>query len=217
MERSPLAIEAGESLTQRMIMTPNPTPPEWAERVLQAFLSSSAFESVSGDLLEEYRDSVFPSRGRRGAQVWYISQVIGYAWRSAGVWAALFAVSFLIRTAMDWRSPTTEFHMRSTVSTSIALGIFLLVGFWAGSRTGSIKAAVIVGTVTASLAVPLQLIGAALLTAAWHDPVTLSAIRESGGLGEVFSLPFFTVIPCVLVSALGGLVGAMLNPPKLAR
>lgn len=195
-------------------MTPNPAPPEWTERVLQAFLTSRALESVSGDLLEEYRDTVFPARGRRGADAWYLSQVFGYAWRSAGVWATLFAASFLVRTAIDWRLPTSDFHMRSTVSTSLGLGIFLLAGFWAGARTGSIRAGAIVGLVSAAAAVPLQLIGAALLTALWHDPVTLSAIRGSGGLGEVFTLPFFTVIPCVLISLAGGTLGATIVRPR---
>lgn len=198
-------------------MTSNPAPPEWAERVLHAFLSQRAFESVSGDLLEEYRDTVFPARGRRGADAWYLSQVIGYAWRSAGLWATLFAASFLVRTAIDWRLPTTDFHLRSTVSTSLGLGIFLLAGFWAGSRTGSIRAAAIVGLVTAGLAVPLQLLGDVLLITLWHDPVTLSAIRGSGGLGEVFTLPLITVLPCALVSAVGGMFGAMMSVPKPVR
>lgn len=198
-------------------MTANPAPPDWAERVLQAFVSSRAFESVSGDLLEEYRESVFPARGRHRADRWYLSQVMGYAWRSAGVWATLFAASFLVRTAIDWRIPTTDFHLRATVSTSLGIGIFLLAGFWAGARSGSVRAGVIVGLVTAGLAVPLQLIGAALLTAMWHDPVTQSAIRGSGGLGEVFSLPLITVVPCVLISTIGGMFGAMMAAPKPVR
>ena len=212
MARPPLAIETGESLTEDRSMTSNPAPPEWAERVLQAFLSSHAFESVSGDLLEEYRDTVFPARGRRGADSWYVSQVIGYAWPSAGVWATLFAVSFLARAAVDWRLPTTDFQMRSTVSTALGLGIFLLAGLWAGVRTGSIRAGAVVGVATTGLAVPLQLIGAVLLVALWHDPASLSAIRGSGGLGEVFTLPLFTALPCVLISAVGGLFGALLSP-----
>jgi hypothetical protein len=198
-------------------MMPNQAPPEWAELVLQAFLPSRAFESVSGDLLEEYRETVLPARGRHGADVWYLSQVIGYAWRSAGVWASLFAVSFLIRAAIDWRIPTTDFHLRSTVSTSIALGIFVLAGFWAGARTGSMRTGAVVGLVSAAFAVPLQLVGAALLIALWHDPATLAAIRGSGGLGEVFTLPIFTVLPCVLISAVGGILGALMIVPKPAR
>jgi hypothetical protein len=189
-------------------MTSDPAPPEWAERVLQAFLPSRSFESVSGDLLEEYRDSVFPARGRHGADMWYLGQVLGYGWRTAGTWAVVFAAAFVARDAFDWRVPTTDFHMRATVTTSVAFGIFLLAGFLAGSRSGSVRAGAIVGFVAAGLAVPLQLAGSAVLLALWHDPVTLSAIRDSGGLGEVFTMPFLTVIPCVLISALGGILGA---------
>lgn len=196
-------------------MTPNPAPPDWAERVLEAFLPSRAFESVSGDLLEEYRETVFPARGRHGADRWYLSQVMGYAWRSAGVWATLFAASFLVRTAIDWRIPTTDFHLRATVSTSLGIGIFLLAGFWAGWRTGSVRGAAIVGLVTAALAIPLQIIGDLLLVALWHDQVTQSAIRVSGGLGEVFSMPLMTVLPCVLISAAGGLFGTLMRQPRL--
>jgi hypothetical protein len=195
-------------------MTPNPAPPEWAEQVLRAFLPSRDFESVSGDLLEEYRETVFPDRGRHGADSWYMSQVMGYVWRSAGVFASLFAAAFLIRDVIDWRIPTTDFHLRSTLSTSIALGIFLLAGFWAGARTGSIRSGAIVGLASAGLAVPLQLVGAAVMITIWHDPVTLAAIRGSGGLGEVFTMPIFTVLPCVLISGVGGMFGVMMSPPK---
>jgi hypothetical protein len=195
-------------------MTTNPAPPEWAERVLQAFLTSRAFESVSGDLLEEYRDAVFPARGRHGADVWYVSQVLGYGWRTARGWAILFAVAFLTRTAFDWRLPTTDFHARALLTTSIGFGIFLLAGFLAGSRSGSARAGAIVGLVAAGFAIPLQLAGAALLITLWHDPATLSAIRASGGLGEVFTMPLFTVIPCVVVSTVGGMFGATVTRPR---
>jgi hypothetical protein len=140
-----------------------------------------------------------------------------YAWRSAGVWATLFAASFLVRTAIDWRLPTTDFHLRSTVSTSLAFGIFLLAGFWAGWRSGSVRGAAIVGLVTAAFAVPLQIIGDLLLVALWHDPATLTAIRGSGGLAEVFTLPLMTMLPCALISALGGMFGAMITAPKPVR
>ena len=67
-------------------MTTDPAPPEWAERVLQAFLTSRSFENVSGDLLEEYRDSVFPARGRHGADAgtWVRSSATGGALRHRG-------------------------------------------------------------------------------------------------------------------------------------
>jgi hypothetical protein len=107
--------------------------------------------------------------------------------------------------------------MRATVSTSLGIGIFLLAGFSAGWRTGSVRSAATFGLVTAALAATLQIVGDLLLVALWHDPVTLSAIRVSGGLGEVFSIPLMTVLPCVLISAVGGVFGAMMSTPKLVR
>ena len=178
--------------------------------------TSRAFESVSGDLLEEYRDTVIPARGQHGANVWYVSQVFRYGWRTTAVWATLFAGSFLTRDVMDWRLPTTDFHLRSTVSTSLAVGIFLLAGFWAASRSGSIKSGAIIGVVTATVAVPLQLVGSALLFAVWHGPVTLAAIRASGGLAEVFTLPVLTMPPCVLISTIGGVMGATFRWPSFS-
>ena len=217
MEWPTLAAETGELIPGTTHMTTDPAPPDWAERVLQAFLTAQAFESVSGDLLEAYRDTVFPSRGRQGADMWYVAQVLGYGWRTAGVWAVVFAGAVVARDAFDWRVPTTDFHMRATVTTSLAFGIFLLAGFVAGSRSGSARAGAIVGGVAACLAVPLQLAGAAVLIALWHDPATLSAIRDSGGLGEVFTMPLFTVIPCVLISAVGGMFGATMTDRVLCK
>src|SRR5262245_31041614 len=65
----------------------NPTPPLWAEEVLQVILKPGDFTSVSGDLLEEYRDTVHPSRGQSAADAWYVRQVSGFVWRSVRVWA----------------------------------------------------------------------------------------------------------------------------------
>lgn len=190
-------------------MTDTPAPPPLAEVLLRAFLTSRAFESVSGDLLEEYRETILGARGKRRADLWYVSQVLGYAWRNAGVWAILFASAFLVRTAVDWRMPTMDFRSRSLVSTTLGVGIFVLAGFWAGSRTGSFGAGGFVGVVTAALAMPLQLLGAVLLFALWHDPITLAAIRGSGGLQEVLSFPLVTVVPGVLFGAIGGVLGAV--------
>jgi hypothetical protein len=194
-------------------MTLDPAPPQWAERLLQAFVPSRAFESVSGDLLEEYRDTVFSARGAHGANLWYVSQVLRYGWRTTAVWATLFATSFVGRTAMDWRLPTADFYARSTVTTSLAVAIFLLAGLWAGFRSRSLTAGPLVGILTAIVALPIQLVGAALLLALWHDPVTLSAAHASGGLAEVFTLPLLTVLPCILISCVGGMIGATISRP----
>ena len=91
-------------------------PPAWAETLLRLFLKRADFETVSGDLLEEYRVSIHPVRGRHRADRWYIAQVLGFVVRGAGVWAALFGSAIVARTALDWLAPPLDFHVRSTAS-----------------------------------------------------------------------------------------------------
>src|ERR1700730_8345593 len=124
---------------ERIRMTPA-TPPAWAEALLRLFVTPSRYDNVSGDLLEEYRDSVLPTRGPLRADLWYMTQVLGFMSRGAGLWAALFAAAFIARTAMDWLDPTVNFHARSMVSTLLGIGILLVAGFAAGRRSGSIAA-----------------------------------------------------------------------------
>ena len=54
------------------------TPPRCAETLLRVVLASRDRDTVSGDLLEEYRMHVVPARGRRAANWWYLRQVAGF-------------------------------------------------------------------------------------------------------------------------------------------
>lgn len=57
-------------------------PPYWSERLLRWFLVDRDRDTVSGDLLEEYREVAVPTRGPSGARWWYRRQVVGCVWRS---------------------------------------------------------------------------------------------------------------------------------------
>src|SRR6185295_15827080 len=95
-----------------------PTPPAWAEDIVRLLLKPEDRDSVSGDLLEEYRVSVVPARGRARADRWYLGQMMGFVWRSASVWALLLAMSIIGRDTLDWwLSPTDDFYARSIAST----------------------------------------------------------------------------------------------------
>ena len=189
-------------------VTVNASPPSLGELILRAFLTERDFETVSGDLLEEYRENVCATRGALRADLWYWAQVLGFAWRDAGSWAILFAAVFLARTAIDWHMPTADFHTRSAISTLAAVGNFLAAGLRAGSRSGWSAAGAIAGLATAGLALPLQFLGAGMLLVLWHDPTIVAAIRGSGGLEEVYTLPLLTVLPGILFGAIGGALGA---------
>jgi hypothetical protein len=50
--------------------------------------------------------------------------------------------------------------------------------------------------------------GAAALLAMSHAPSTIVAIRGSGGLAEVSTLPLLMIVPGVMFGAVGGSVGS---------
>lgn len=120
-----------------------------------------------------------------------------------------FALAFLSRTAIDWLLPTVDFHMRATVSTILGAAILLVSGFRAASRSGSFAAGTVVGVLAAAIAAPIEALGAATLLAVWHDATTMAAIRGSGGLGEVLTLPIAMVLPGFLLGTMGGVLGAV--------
>ena len=184
-----------------------PQPPAWAEALLRISLKPSDRETVSGDLLEEYRETVIPERGSRGADTWYLRQVTGFLWRVTWFWAVLFAGAFLARTLYDWLVPMTDFVLRSRVSTWCGVSMLFVASFWGTWRSESGVAGVLIAIVTSQIAALTSVAGAALLLAIWHDPQTQQAIIGSGGLGEVLVLPFMMIIPAAIVGAIGGAAG----------
>jgi hypothetical protein len=187
------------------------TPPAWAEALLRLFLEPGAFDSVSGDLLEEYRDSIHPVRGQRGADVWYVMQVLGFVWRAARVWAVLFGGAFVTRAALDWRLPPSDFHTRSTVSTLLGVGILVAAGLWASWRSGSLVAGTVAGVAATAIGAIISVMGVAGLLAIWHDADTIAAIQGSGGLAEAFTLPVMMILPGAVLGTVGGLAGATIR------
>jgi hypothetical protein len=58
------------------------TPPRWSERLLRLLLIDRNRDTISGDVLEEYREVAVPTRGPRGARWWYRRQVAGFVWHA---------------------------------------------------------------------------------------------------------------------------------------
>jgi hypothetical protein len=187
----------------------SPLPPRLADNVLRILLGRDTAETVSGDLLEHYRESVYPLLGRFRADLWFVGQVAGFAWRATWIWAALFAAGFLGRQALDWFVPTQDFTTRSLISTYVAMSIFIALGCWRAWRTRSILASALAALIAATIAAALNITGTAVMIAIWHDPQTRSAIENSGGLGESFSLPVMAILPATLLAIAGGLLGKM--------
>lgn len=184
------------------------SPPAWSEALLRIFLRPEVFSSFSGDLLEQYRDSVLPARGLSGADRWYLAQVAGIILRKSLPWAALFAAAFVGRTALDWLQPTNHFETRAQVSTAIAAALLLAAGFVTSWKSRSFLAGAAAGLATTAIATVLSMAGIALLLPIWHDPRTMTTIAGSGGLSEAFFLPVWLMIPGVIIAGLGGILAA---------
>lgn len=179
-----------------------PAPPAWADAWLQLLLPARDRETVSGDLMEEYRENVRPKSSKLAADAWYLGQVGRFAWRQA-LWALVLATVFEARTAYDWFVPTTNFRPRSEVTTYMMISVLLVIGASSTMRTRSFKAGV-VSTLTA-------LIGSAVICSTvtsfmyWNfkSPELIAAVQRSGGLSEVFTLPVVLIIPGTIVGTIG--------------
>jgi hypothetical protein len=189
----------------------SPTPPDWAEALLRLVLDSHKADTVTGDLLEEYRASLCPNRGQQEADRWYVRQALGYVLRSTGCWAAIFGGAFVARSAFDWLVPTNDFYLRSTASTFFGVATLTTAGLWAGWRSGTFAAGTLAGLAITGLGAIVSILGDATLLAVTHDQETMAAIRGSGGLPEVFTLPITLMLPGVIFGTAAGAAGAALS------
>jgi len=160
-------------------------PPRWAEAILRVLLKPHDRETVSGDLLEEYRDTIVPARGR-AADLWYIRQVAWYLLRASWMWGTLMGAALVFRYLLDTLVPTADYRMRASVLSWTILCVCMLAGFVTAWRTRSMRAGVLASTTSATIAAILSIVGAATMLAMWHDPATLEEWRRSGGLDETF-------------------------------
>ena len=74
-------------------------PPRWAEAVVRWFLSPRDRDTITGDLLEEYREVAVPTWGHARATVWYLGQGVSLMTHSKlameSAWVAVGGVMLL--------------------------------------------------------------------------------------------------------------------------
>ena len=197
-------------------------PPEWCEFVLWLFLKPDDRDSVSGDLLEEYRETILAGRDRAAADRWYLRQVTGFLWRATWAWGAILAALALGRGALDVFVPPASWGTRAHVTTYAHIAVFIVISFRAARRGRSLAdsvpesladsvAAVLSTQIVANLMI---FAGNLVFLGIWHDPQTLTAIEQSGGMGEMFFMPVVITAPAVLLSLVGGSAALILPRPR---
>ena len=191
-------------------------PPRWAEALLRALLGRDDAETVSGDLIEEYRETVCPSRGRRRADVWYVRQVIGFVWRAPLTWGLVFGAFMSGRAVLDAFSPPADWYLRSAVTSWTAIALIVLAGAWSARRTGRVVSGALVALATFLIGMGLAAAFTSALhaTVMQHDPEKLRMFQvveeyERSTRVRWIELLELQLIALAIVAALGTLGGIL--------
>ena len=133
-------------------MTSSPTdehPPRWAERLLLIVLPRRDRETIPGDLLEEFREVVLPARGRRGARLWYVRQVLSLVpgvMLGAAVGVAFSAINLIV-TVIDPLLDDSPMALLGFYGPMFL--IWAVAGYLAYRRSGRLLRALTVGATVA--------------------------------------------------------------------
>jgi hypothetical protein len=190
-------------------------PPRWAEALLRMLLPPEERDSISGDLLEEYRESIVPALGGK-ADGWYVRQVAGYVLRKAWTWGALVGAILVTRGLFDMFAPVRYtpgvVHPRSAIMSWALIGTFAFASGWQAWRSGHLRSGVLVAFATAAFGGALGAAGTLACLAIWHDPETLEAVQSSGGLAEaLWGVPLLLVPIGLITGIAGAMAGRLAN------
>jgi hypothetical protein len=205
-------------------------PPRWAEHLLRACLASRDRDTIAGDLLEEYREVVRPTRGRLAADIWYLTQVLSLI---PGVTLGLvlgtaFGISNLIMTAV---MPLAEDSPAGLIA---FYGPMFVVwggaGFLAARRTGRLAPAVKVAAMVAAVTFAVFQLTLFVRIALFLDVIShrddwrnMVASAHAAGFGSLrayanvvylLNTPMF-ILAGTAIGATSGLIGGLLS--KIAR
>lgn len=125
---------------------------KWGDFVLRLLVRRRDRETISGDLLEEYREHVRPTRGPWSARLWYVRQVLSFM--SPLAWGVLIGVVLgtwqLIDTAAEPLAEDTPGAMIGIVGTMLVSWTLASMAAALPSRrfTHALVAGVIAGVAT---------------------------------------------------------------------
>jgi hypothetical protein len=194
-------------------------PPRWAESLLRGILAERDRETVTGDLLEEYREAIVPEYGA-AAHRWYILQVAGYLARRSASWGIVIGSTLVVRYVFDTLVPVADYRLRAQTLSYTIIAVSALVGLATAWRARSFSVGVLTSFSASAIGALLSIVGGAMILAIWHDQAALDATRASGGLTEIFiDVPLKLIAIGTVIGTTGALVGkaAAALPEKLAR
>lgn len=136
-------------------------PPGWLERLLILCLSPRDRETISGDLLEEYREGQVLQLGSLRANLWYLRQSISFLFvrsfggprmKAALTWVSVFTVvSGIWLAVMEQVLKHAGYAERMGIAACVAIQGLATLLFVVSNRGGILRALVLVGAVAVGL------------------------------------------------------------------
>ena len=201
MARTCLAAEGA------LMKSNEPTPPRWAEALLRSLVKPSDRESISGDLLEEYREVRRPALGAVRANAWYGKHVFSVLWFRIWPCALAMAGMSLVSLAVMRIPWNVSLVPAPRVSLLDAL-IYLWAGYQGSRRSGLIKTGIVSAGATAFIGFVVTFTSFAI-----EDPSLLIAPFSKPFIFVILSLlMLLALIAGVVVGAAGGVIGKWLTP-----
>ena len=195
-------------------------PPRWAEALLSVLLPPDEAETVSGDLIEEYREAVYPSRGRWRADLWFVRQVSGFAWRGSLIWGVLFGLAFLVHPTVKlgiWQPrgwpPRPSWQPNGIVLelAVIVIAVFLLAARSAW-RTSHVRSGMIVAVSIGAAGGMVYFAGSIFEIAFLLRGGNVLQVRQL-----LIRIPSVTLSLAVLFGTAGAVIGKVLRIAVLPR
>jgi hypothetical protein len=132
--------------------------------------------------------------------------------RAVMPWALFVAATLLVRFVFDAFVPTTYtrgvIHPRSAIMSNLLIATFAIGAGWHAWRSRRVSSGVLVAVAAAVIGGLISQAGALAILGFRHDPDTLRAIANSGGLDEVlWGVPLLLI----LIGSVTGTAGALLG------
>jgi hypothetical protein len=178
-----------------------PSPPRWAEALLRSLLRPTDRESISGDLLEEYRAARHPALGTPRANAWYIKHVLSVLWRLIRPCALTLVIVTLLslKVKVLWYGSLVQ---APGVSLPDAL-IYLSAGYHGSQRTRLIRTGIVAAATTSLVGFTTLCVAAAIGTPSLLKiPFVLPAY-----LLILSALAFTALGYAIVLGSIGGFVG----------
>jgi hypothetical protein len=125
---------------------------KWGDFMLRLLIRRRDRETISGDLLEEYREHVLPTKGPRAAHLWYVRQIVSFV--SPLAWGLVIGVLLgtlqLVDTAVEPLADDSAGAMIGILATMLALWTLASIAAGLPSRrfTHALVAGVLAGVAT---------------------------------------------------------------------